>query len=167
MVKKYTLTVPDELGDKIDQHKAEFNLSEVFRAAIGAEIEKKENFKRRIAEDNDMEQIIARLRQEKQQAAIDYNEKGKIDGLQWAKAASYADLQYALRFNPWEPGTGALLYALSNAKGISDYFINTITGDPLTCPDDDDEYLNEHAEKWLEGWLEGVTAFWNQIEDKI
>lgn len=171
MVKKYTLTVPDELGDKIDQYKADFNLSEVFRAAIGAEIEKKENFKRRIAEDTDMEQVIARLRQEKENSENNYFDEGKSDALDWFKASSYEEIFYAaVKFKPKpEFRDTYVAYPIITDEIIGGYFTEAFNSDPLMklSEDDPDAFLTQAANKWFAGWMKGVADFWKEVGPKI
>ena len=45
-----------------------------------------------------MEQIVERLKFEKQNTGNDYYEKGQNDALLWVKTASYDELQQAVKY---------------------------------------------------------------------
>ncbi len=114
-----------------------------------------------------MEAIIARLRREKAEVQTDYFSKGKEDGLRWAKAASYTDLEYARNFDPaGEDGRYDPTIPLHD-DFLGHYFIDALEADPLTFPGHDEDELNELAKKWLDGWIEAVRQFWHEVSDKI
>ncbi|MDQ7782336.1 MAG: hypothetical protein RDU20_05645 [Desulfomonilaceae bacterium] len=167
-MKKFNLSVPDALARKIDARRDQLgNLSAIFRDALADRIRKQEEFEERLKGDQDMETIIARLKKEKTQLRTDYFSKGKEDGLRWAKAASYKDLEYAGRFEP--EGRDGLYDPTTTLHDdvLGHYFIDALEADPLTDPGYDEDDLNEHAKKWLDGWLEAVHQFRQEISDKI
>jgi len=49
MTKKITLSVPDNLYEKIDRHKDLLNLSEIFRTCVSEELKKVESNEHRFA----------------------------------------------------------------------------------------------------------------------
>lgn len=168
MVKKFNLSVPEELAEKIEQRREQLgSLSSIFQEAVAERIRKKEEFEERLKGDDDMEQIIERLKREKIQARSNYHEKGREEGLRWAKAASYIDLEYARKFDP------------TDAEGVYDptiplhdnvlghYFIEALEGDTLTNPEADEDQLNDFARQWLDGWLEAVREFWAVVQDRL
>jgi hypothetical protein len=172
MVKRYSVSVSDELGEKIDQWKNELSPSTIFQQAMSAEIAKKEGFVKRIKEDQDMESIIERLRQEKKASENKYFEFGKEEGLEWAKAANYEDLVFTVNKDlddliglmrlHWRavPDEGILLE-------LRNYFCGQLY-EELELPfDKDNDDLDPFVVEWLDGWLEGVQAFWREISDKL
>jgi hypothetical protein len=100
MSKKVTISVPDELHEKMEKWRGDFNFSKVFQDAVSDLIQKKEDFKNRMkGEKQEMTEIIESLKQEKKEADEQWYETGKKDGLEFAKSADYKTLQYA---RTWE-----------------------------------------------------------------
>ena len=169
MVKKFNLTVSDELAEKIDDQRAKLgNLSALFQEAVSAKIRKQEEFKMRMEKGESMEATIERLKAEKAEAENDYRNAGVKAGLDWAKSSSYTDLQYMLGFNP---SVGIIGF---------NHYINDLTGDDVlgewfqdefdkdcSMTSDEDGRLNDLAEQWFEGWKEGVKIFWAEVEGKL
>jgi hypothetical protein len=167
-MRKFNLSVPDALAQKIDDRRDQLgNLSAIFQDAIAAKISKQEEFEKRLKGDEDMEATILRLRREKAGIQTDYFSKGKEEGLKWAKAASYTDLQYAVRFDPKdEEGLYDPRIPLhDNVLGY--YFMEALEADPLTDPGYDEDELNLLAKTWIDGWIEAVHQFWQEVSDKI
>ena len=157
MTRKITLSIPDMLYEKMENWRKSFNLSKMFQDALTEAIHKKEEFQKRLQEDHDMTQIIERLRHEKMQTEGNYSEKGKTQGVQWAKNAHYEDLMYALELTDAaqmakDETLGAYFYEL----GASDHFIEITT-----------DHINKYGKLFLDGWRRGVKAFWNEIKEKI
>jgi len=167
-MRKFNLSVPDALARKIDDRRNQLgNLSAIFQNALAEQIMKLEEFEERLKGDQDMEATIARLKREKAEVQNDYFSKGKEDGLRWAKAASYKDLEYARRFDPkGEDGMYDPTIPLHDDV-LGHYFIDALEADPLTDPGYDEDELNEYAKKWLDGWVEAVHQFWQEVSDKI
>jgi hypothetical protein len=173
MVKKFTLSAPDELAEKIEEHRGSLgNLSAIFQEAVKTKIEKKEEFKLRVKETKDMPAIIERLRTEKMEAERNFFEKGKTDGLQWAQSASYTDLKYASQCNGVTDEFGHYTQeSVFEAEVLGDYFRESIMSDPFMALDPDSlcpsDGIPDFAEDWLEGWFDGVQDFWEEVEDKL
>ena len=165
-MRKYTVSVSDDLGEKIDRWKSEISPSATFQAAMAKVIEEKEGFVNRLKGDETMEQIIERLRAEKNEHENVYFNQGKDDGLEWAKAASYPDLRYAAEvFEPAE-----LEYAVKNIyrnEVLGDYFHTCLGGDPATTPGEDDDFFPDAGEQWLKGWTESVWEFWKEVARQL
>jgi post-segregation antitoxin (ccd killing protein) len=168
MVKKFNLSVPDDLAEKIDQRRDYLgSLSAVFQKAVAEKIKAKEEFEQRLEGDAEMAQIIERLGKEKAALQGNYLEKGREEGLKWGKAASYKELEYARRFNPVDKDG---LYVPSiplHDDILGHYFIDALFPDELTNPGMDENELNEFAKQWLKGWLEAVADFWAHVEPKL
>ena len=174
MAKKVTISVPNELHEKMQKWRESFNFSSIFQEAIASAIEKKEAFKKRLREVTTMEQVVERLRREKVEVAKDYFEQGKKDGLEWAKAASYDEIQYALQ---WETVDKTEL----DTPGLigTDPTRNEVLGDYFGDVIEDDSNMgfietihghympNEYFISWEAGWKEAVEEFWHEIKDKL
>jgi len=172
LTKKITISVPDELHEKMEKWKDSFNFSKVFQDAISEAIQKKENFQKRLTEVSTMEQVIERLKKEKTEAESDYFEQGKGDGLDWAKTASYEDLLYgATKFEPInEFSEHFISYDPERNEVLGDYFKEIIEenesmGFIETMPGN--WVPNEFFNAWEEGWATGIREFWAEIQDKL
>jgi Arc/MetJ-type ribon-helix-helix transcriptional regulator len=171
MVKKFNLSVPDELAEKIEARREYLgNLSSLFQEAVRDKIRKKEDWEKRIREEEEgMDARIERLRKEKIQSENDYYEQGREDGYAWAKNAPYADLQYMLNFDPVQYQYGRNCYFmvdLTQDEILGEGFREAFKENPvLDC--DEVGVLNDFAEQWFRGWQEGVETFWEEIKDKL
>lgn len=161
MAKKMTLSVPDDLYEKMLEWKDSLNFSKVFQRAISSLIQKKEDFQTRIQLELDQTAIIERLKKEKAESENNYFDVGKKEGLQWAKSAHYDDLQYALLWTPDDKPT--------HDKILGDYFQEKINQDDIMdyAVGSDPVSVNVFVKTYLEGWKEGVSEFWEQVKDKI
>lgn len=157
MAKKVTISVPDILHEKLEKWRESFNLSKMFQDAVSEAIQRKEEFQKRIREDLDLNEIIERLRREKQQAEGNFLESGKNDGILWAKMAHYNDLQYAVHWDDFENAR--------KDKVLGSYFCDAMTDNHLfaTSTYQSEEYVL----KYLKGWKQGVIQFWEEISDKL
>lgn len=157
MSKKVTVSIPDLLHEKMEKWRESFNLSKMFQDAVTDAIQKKEELQKRIREDLDLNQIVERLRQEKQQAEGNSYESGKSDGVTWAKTAHYEDLMYAL---DWKEFDQAL-----EDRVLGDFFDKKQRGNRLMTVTP--EGVNEYFRVYLDGWKNGVEQFWEEIHDKL
>ncbi len=162
MTKKITISVPDELYDKMKEWKASFNFSQVFQTAITGLIKKKESFQKKISDELDFSAIITRLKEEKIEYENNFQEDGKKDGFEWCTTAHYSELQYALKIAPENN--------LFNDEKLGAYFSSTIERYKkkiTTSGHSAQARFNELTQKYIEGWKEGVEHFWNEVKDKL
>lgn len=164
MAKKITISVPDELYEKMTEWKSSFNFSKVFQNTISGMIRKKEELTFKIRKEIDFSSIVDRLKKEKIDYEFNIMEWGKKDGLEWCKTAHYDELQYALalRVAPYKDP--------DQDEELGDYFSDmfekykkriAVTGKKAQ------DALNGFSEKYLKGWKEGVELFWNEVKDKL
>ena len=165
MTRKITLSIPDRLHEKLNEWRNSFNLSKMFQDALSDAIEKKEAFSKKFCEEFDMTQIIDRLQQEKEQWLKNFYTAGKKRGFGWAQAAPYQDLLYVLDCGDTcntGQDTGQNIVRHSRFKA---YFEQLYDAHDLT------RYIRQgggdHEQKFLEGWFDGVNAFWNEVKEYI
>lgn len=159
MAKKVTLSVPDELHEKMNKWRSSINFSKVFQSTIKNIINKKEGFNKRISEDIDFSDIIERLKKEKEEFENRYKSFGQKLGMEWSKAAHYSDLLYALK---WNPAEGNIL----KDEKLGNYFIKIMSKDPhLKIKGSIKD--NKNVYKFVSGWKESVNQFWSEIKDKL
>ena len=100
MARKITISVPDELYEKMKLWKSLLNFSRIFQLAVSGIIQKKEALTSKIRNETDLTSIVARLRKEKIDHEFNVTEWGRKDGLEWCKTAHYSEIQYALCWTP-------------------------------------------------------------------
>ncbi len=162
MAKKITISVPDELYEKMKAWKTSLNFSRVFQNAVSGMILKKETLTSRIRNEIDLSSVVARLKKEKIEYEFNITEWGRKDGLEWCKTAHYHELQYALT---WTPPPNP-----DRDDELGDYFSDrfekyrkriTTTGQKAQ------DWLNVFSERYIKGWKEGVELFWGEVKDKL
>jgi hypothetical protein len=174
MSPKVTLSIPEDLSKKMEQWRDKFNFSSVFQEAISREIEKKENFTKKIKEEPTMGAIIERLKQEKIDEEKEFYGIGKIDGLEWAKRASYQELKYVVEAYEalFEITENVISCDPTRNEILGDYFkdiFEEYKDRGMGCTEISySNYIpNEVFQAWEQGWKEAIEAFWEEIEDKI
>jgi hypothetical protein len=89
VTRKVTLTIPDDLGERIDRHRDKLNQSAIFAAAIEKEIEALES----PTVEGDLSAVIERLRPQFEEYERRHYRMGFDDGVAWAKTeADYPTL---------------------------------------------------------------------------
>ncbi len=162
MTKKVTISVPEELYEKMAKWRSSLNFSKIFQKAIAGMIQSKEEFQKKIKTDLDISDIIERLKKEKLETEINYRENGKKDALEWFKTAHYCDILYALKWVPNDEPT--------KDEKLGDYFTHLFSKNRVlsfATPYNKNFNMDDSLQKYIAGWKEGVQEFWNEIKDKI
>ncbi|NDY71648.1 hypothetical protein [Desulfobacter hydrogenophilus] len=161
MTQKITLSIPDRLHEKLNEWRSSFNLSKMFQDALSDAIERKEAFSKKLCEEFDMTQIINRLHQEKEQWLKNFYNAGRNRGFGWAQGAHYQDLLYVLACND----TCNSEQEIVRHSRFKAYFADLYDAHGLT------RYAQksgvDHEKKFLQGWFDGVNAFWNEVREHI
>lgn len=159
MAKKVTLSVPDELHEKMNKWRTSINFSKAFQKTIKSIISKKEDFNKRLLEDINFLDALERLKKEKEDFEENYKSIGKKLGIEWSMAAHYTDLLYAVEWMPNEDPT-------KDAK-LGSYFSSIVTQYPFLRTKKIFNEKNENLSKLVSGWKESVNDFWTEIKDKL
>lgn len=193
MSQKVTLSVPDDLYEKMQQWKDCFNFSGTFQDVISKEIQRKEDFQKRLTEDSSMESVIERLKQEKQESTVILFDRGKEEALIWAKAAHYELLQIGVNFAESECySSSPEEYEIDNFEKREEwrsYWREVIDRKKLdTCVMKTEDkklrfgtygtpidspgvplltFETSRMHIFVKGWSEAVLEFWNEIKGKI
>jgi len=159
---KITISVPDDLYEKMKEWKSSLNFSKVFQNAVSLMIQRKEELTYRIKKEMDFSAVVDRLKKEKMDLEFNFTEWGKNDGLEWCKTAHYQELQYALALASYED--------VVQDEELGGYFSEMfekykkqLTSSGKKAQD----ALNDFSERYLRGWKEGVELFWNEVKDKL
>ena len=161
MAKRVTISVPDELHEKMNQWRASFNFSKIFQRAVSTMIQKREAFQEQVRGSLDLTAIVTRLRKEKQEIESDYSETGRREGLAWSRWAHYREIQYALA---WEPRGHPTRDAT-----LGDYFAEMFKTKPtlkaigMQGPPEAETLITA----FVGGWQDGVREFWNEVKDRL
>lgn len=159
---KVTISVPDELYEKMQEWKSSLNFSKVFQNAVSGMIQNKVALTSKIRNEMDFPSIVERLKKEKIDFEFNIKEWGKKDGIEWCKTAHYHELQYALTLTTFENP--------DRDEELGDYFSHMFgkykkrimaTGKKAQ------DAVNDFSEKYLKGWKEGVELFWKEVKDKL
>lgn len=162
MAKKITISVPDDLYEKMKEWKSSLNFSRVFQNAVSGMILKKEALTSRIRNEIELSSIVARLKKEKIDYEFNIMEWGRKDGLEWCKTAHYHELQYALTWTPPQNPDRDQELGDYFSQRFDEYKIRiAATGQKAQ------DWLNVFSDKYIKGWKEGVEVFWGEVKDKL
>jgi len=165
MVHRLNISIPDELNEKLTKYKDSFNVSSVCQKAIKAEIEKIEDFNARISsEDQDMDEIVNRLKKERAEQFSNLVKIGKEDGYSWAKVAPYSDLMEAVNDKKFH----GLMFLKSFYEFLAQKFSidtedNLESYFKLRSPEIDITAYYEIEDLYFQAATEGVQEFWQYI----
>jgi predicted DNA-binding protein len=157
MGKRISIALPDELYERLQAVKSEFNISGLCQDAIESEIVRQEFFKKGTI----MENTIKRLSDEKRASIKADEERVERDGYEDAQSMSYSEL---ISLEKTEAKFGK----------ESDEFVDIIR--ELPCyqdwlenervnHSDNDHFVDEGY--YLPLWAEGVMRFWREVRSKI
>lgn len=158
MTVNITISVPDDLHREMQEWKDSFNYSKFFQNAIRKAIQQKKEFSKRLkGEGESMNEIIERLKKEKTKDIDLYFEYGKKEGVKWAKAASY----HSLKLVVGTEGNEFPFDTLENfGAGDRDWLEEVLKKDPVI----EEPEIYEVFER---GLMEGVRAFWAEVEGNL
>ena len=113
-----------------------------------------------------MEATIERLREEKLDGEGDYFEFGKEEGFVLAKIAHYSELKYVVNDWEWQKGDDPRQHP-DGYESVGNYFESTIENDDPALGFDEWGETYDTLDRFVEGFIEGVRAFWEEVEHKI
>ena len=148
--KKITISIPMDLYERLQEVKNKFNISGLCQNTIQHEIYRQELMEGRIKGATEMDNIVERLKLEKDKYVERYIDQGCVDGYNDAKKLSYEEIMEIV--NGFESINKTEVYLRLLKDQIKDLKEN-------------DDSIDEN--KYLEGWVEGVEDFWEEIKDRI
>jgi hypothetical protein len=149
MAQRINITINDGLFERLQTVKDYFNVSRICQEALELEVSLQE-LRIKSLEVNDMDKIIERLRLEKVEHDKIYRNDGYKEGLDDAKSMSYEEFVQVVQSNV-------------------DIYETLVWGNWLGAKIEDLEHDDAAfvRESYLEGWLEGVNEFWENIKDAL
>ena len=164
MAKKVTISFPDDLHERMEKWRDKFNFSRIFQDAVRRAIERKEDFQMRMKEeDPKMDEVIERLRKEREESEHHWFDEGKNEGMDFAKRAHYDDIQLVIRGKDFS-GIDPELFEYD-----SDHWKDRLSELRSKLGGLDDERLEKDVRfhNWRAGFKWGIQEFWNEIKDKL
>ena len=164
MAKRTTISIPDELHERMEKWRDYINFSKEFRDHVSKLIDQRELLLTKTKGGKKMANTIARLKAEKMDSFGDYRRIGSDHGFEWAEDAAYEEFQAILR---WDPDMDQLPESESRGE-LREYFESIIREDE-NMDYEDWHYgrTNKLNNDYILGWKEGVAAFWNQVKDHL
>lgn len=164
MVKRVTVSVPDELYEKMKEWGESINFSKEFQRHMGTLIRQKEKIKNLVNGDEQMQKIVERLRKEKIEAMGDPDEDGFDEGYELAEDMHYPDLQ---ELRKWDPDKG-----LPRIEGLEDFFDEFFREifsnyEYLDRVAWDRRNQHEYNQRFFEAFKKGIEAFWDKVKELI
>lgn len=148
MAQRVTVTISDSLAKRLDAVKANFNISAVCQEAIEHEVTRQELIQKG---SEDMDNVIERLKMEKEKYNEQYIEQGRKDGYSDGKKMEYDEIMEIVNGNESIYRTEVYFGWLQDEiKDLENY---------------NDGSFDENA--YLQGWVEGVKSFWEEIKDQL
>jgi len=168
MVRRFSVSCSDELGNSLDRYKEKLSPSAIFQSAAEVAVEREERLSKELNKDVDMDAIVERLRQEKKETTKGIYEQGRKDGMRWAKSAHYDDLVSVVKFEPPYEDGQMLDFSGDDNDCIADILKDFFEEYPqYNTQEDDAGYLHDEAVEYVTGYLEGVGDFWKEVESKL
>jgi len=161
MTKVISISIPDELHERLEQYKKDLNMSQLFREKVEEVLASKERIKNQIRGEVNMKQVLKRWDQEDKADKEEGYKKGQVDGLEWASNAARKELKYLCEvFDP---------FGQWNHEGL---FGDKVVGEHFEQMFDEDENLgyegegltdyNAYTRAWFDGFLEAARKFYDE-----
>ncbi len=164
MSQQLTITIPDALSERLKAVKQRFNVSGVCQNALESEVTKQELL---MKEPKKMADIVTKLRAQKQEFEKPLRDAGYESGYESGKDMDYEDFMEVVKLNQ-----------AREEQNERDGEVPPISDD-LAATSIYSSWLASHVEQeklgyqmfdqdiYLEGFIAGVLAFWEEIKDKI
>ena len=114
-----------------------------------------------------MEDLIKRLRREREESQQQFFNQGRKDGLEFAKNAHYMAFQQALSWNPEDENFGDRLEETwGEVKVEGDDILPKLRAQMGV---QEDESLDESLVfyDWARGFMESIAEFWLEVADQL
>ncbi len=167
MAKKITISVPDELHQKIQDNKNGFKVSKVCQGAL-EEVVKLAT----LCDEQDITALKKRLEQERKEIFKGYWEEGINDGTSDAFKFDYIVFNKCIDYFKEDDGDDQLKWAAFEyfASEAHREKYDSIESGALFIPtsgvDLDDRFYADAADMYFMGWCEGVEQIYNQVNIK-
>lgn len=158
--KQISVTIPDGLFERLQAVKDRFNVSGMCQEAIKNEVYRQELL---LKGTDKLENVIERLKEEKQNFTMQFYNDGFEDGCNYARKLEYAALIEIATGNVYEMHQSGVLEVWETEV------LKELWKDMLEEKTDELKVRKNHfdLDQYLSGWLDGVINFWHQIESKL
>lgn len=150
MTKRVTISISDELAERLEPWRSRINVSRVCAEALAKQVAVLEDLPKEVLE---LQEVISRLRQEKPESQGTDKRIGFEDGLAFARDCSYRELKRNVQAVDELRGTPFGFELPEDSKA------------DLTERIQDGEVIE--AEPYVDGWVRGLMQFWGIVKGKI
>jgi hypothetical protein len=159
---KLSITVPDSLHARLEMVRDGFNISYTCQKAIELAVKNQELLKA-----GGTENVIQRLRIEKEEHEKHYRIEGKEEGLKRAPTMGYGDLMFFNRLAEEQIENEISLLGYSGWDAVKRTEWEWNEDLRFTCRDirKNDPAFND--ELWIRGFIEGVNEFYESVKGKL
>lgn len=151
MAETISITLPKELFKRLQAVKHMFNVSGVCQEAIESEVYRQELL---MKGSEDMENVIERLKTEKNEYGKQYQDQGYKDGYEDAKKMSYEEL---IEIKQVGSGAGVIWRSEVYSNWLDDQVKDV----------ESDEGVAFDREAYLGGWVKGVCKFFEEVKGQL
>lgn len=161
---RISIYIPDDMKARMDKASDDVSWSAVAQRAFSVELD----FVESVKEIKTMSDVIERLRTSKQRFAQNELSRAREAGVEWAKKrAQFNELRQIARFDT------VGLDMLSGEEAAA-YVVNFVIGGDHFDESDlayffgiDEDALDSITPEYVEGFVEGAVAVWEEVEDEI
>jgi post-segregation antitoxin (ccd killing protein) len=167
LVQRITVTVPDELHERLQKVKESINVSGVCQEAIESAVYIEEL---KLKGQENMDALIERLKAEKQEFVKQYEEQGYKDGIKEIKDFSYSQMKALSNFTEefvdnWG-NTDLDQIAFDNIDRLGDeQGVTYIDSEWIKQQERNDSAFDRDI--YTVGWVRGAVEFIDEIEGKL
>jgi len=164
MAKKITISVPDELHQKIQENKDGFKVSKVCQRAL----EEVVNLAT-LCDERDIEALKKRLEQERKEIFKGYWDEGINDGTSDAFKFNYMDFHKCIDYFKEDNGDCQLKWAAFeyfSSEAYREKYGSIEAGElfiPLNGENNDDRFYADATDMYFTGWCLGVQTVFDQV----
>lgn len=142
MAERITITIPNDLHERLQAVKDALNVSRICKEGLEAAIRIEELKKEKSP---NMDTLIERLQLEKDQDAAKWKQEGAVEGKKDALDLSYSEFK-----------------DLESQQSVTDDLTNWIEENHF---ENMEGFVDKDA--FLEGWLEGVLSVWEEAKESL
>lgn len=169
MATQLTITIPDDLAEKLEYFKASVIPSNVCRDALLAAVSEREEIRQHMTHGEPIRNVVERMRGERLALGVSYYKDGVKAGIKWGKGRRYQDLKAAVILLCRFPDPHELWDDLAKTPcAISEAFhrASRVYDNDRRVPLFEEEIEEPTAEglAWLHGFSDGVIETWEQIQ---
>lgn len=151
-----TISLPDRLVERLDPYRDVINISEICRDALEGKVSTMERITGALAEGDERQALIERLREGKKKFTEVSVQNGMEDGRKWAtEDATFADLMVWAETNA-QRDSGLLL---------PEQVMNSYLQEAEWIAQSNADFFDQN--RYVEGFMAGLREVWESVKDEV